>query len=225
MRAIDQIDLATGKQSAAIGVSNSAQTLAQSSTGVLALGLGAARTGAIELLNASTGSITSTIPVGAPVISLAFGDDGVTLYALDGRAKTRSVTIVNTSTGKVTGTIGLPADARAIVPTPNQKAIWSVERSGTVQETSLTNRKPIESFDTGNPGIAIAVSPSGETLYVLKGTATQANIDLIATATEHVAHVLPAAANSVDIGISLSGSQLYDFVGSPSYGNIQVLDL
>lgn len=225
VRTIDEIDVGTGKPSASIGVSNTARALAQSSTGIVALGLGGVRTGAIELLSGSTDTPTSTISVGAPVISVAFGDDGVTLYALDGTAKTRSVTIINSSTDKVTGTMGLPSDARSIVPTPNQKAIWSVQASGTVQETSLTSRRPIESFFTGSPGIAAAVSPAGEVLYVLKGTSAMANIDAISTATEHVTQVLPAAANSIDLSTSLDGSQLYNFVGAPSYGNIQILDL
>ncbi len=225
VRAINEINLSTGKQSLSVGVSDTAQTVAQSSTGILALGLGSAKTGAVELLDASTGAVTGTIPVGAPVMSLAFGDDGVTLYVLNGTAKTRSVTIINTSTQKVTGTIGLPSDARSIVPTPNQQAIWSLQASGVVQETSLTSRKPIESFPTASPGIGVAIAPSGNVLYVLKGTSAQANIAVISVATERITSVQAAATNSVGLGVSLDGSQLYDFVGAPSYGNIQILDL
>jgi YVTN family beta-propeller protein len=225
VRTINEISLSTGKQNLAAGVSDTAQALAQSSTGVLALGLASSKTGAVELLDASTGAPTGTIPVGAPVMSVAFGDDGVTLYVLNGTAKTRSVTVINTSTQKVTATIGLPSDARSIVPTPDQQAIWSVQASGVVQETSLSSRKPIESFPTASPGIAVAVAPSGGVLYILKGTSVQANIAVISVATERITSVLAAAANSVDLGVSLDGSQLYDFVGAPSYGNIQILDL
>lgn len=226
VRTINEINLSTGKQNLSVGVSDTAQALAQSSTGLLALGLASPKTGAVELLDASTGAVTSTIPVGAPVMSVAFGDDGVTLYVLNGTATTRSVTVIDTSTQRVTGTIGLPSDARSIVPTPDQKAIWSVQASGVVQETSLmTSRKPIESFSTASPGIAVAVAPSGGVLYVLKGTSAQANIAVISVATERITSVLAAAANSVGLGVSLDGSQLYDFVGAPSYGNIQILDL
>ncbi|HTD57433.1 MAG TPA: hypothetical protein VK672_00935 [Solirubrobacteraceae bacterium] len=225
VRAINEINLSTGAQNLSVGVSDTAHALAQSSTGVLALGLASPRAGAVELLNTSTGAITGTIPVGAPVISVAFGDDGVTLYVLNGTAKTRSVTVINTSTQKVTGAIGLPSDARSIVPTPDQHAIWSVQASGVVQETSLTNHKPIESFPTASPGIAVAVAPSGGVLYVLKGTSALANIAVISAATERITSVLAAATNSVGLSVSLDGSQLYDFVGAPSYGNIQILDL
>lgn len=222
VRTIRTINLATGRMGAPTGVSSAARGLAQSSTGSVAVGLGSARSGAVELHSAS-GALTATIPVGAPVMSLAYGQDGTTLYVLDGTAKTRSVTVIDTSTRRATRTIGLPSDARSIVPTPDQKAIWSLQASGAVQETSLTTGKPIESFPTGSPGIAVATSPSGAVLYVLKGTRNVANIAVVTAATEQIRRVLPAAANSVDLGVSPDGSQVYDFVGAASYGNVQIL--
>ena len=41
-------------------------------------------------------------------------------------------------------------------------------------------------------------------------------------ATESVRQVLPAAANSVQVLVSADGSELYQLVGTSSYGNIQV---
>lgn len=225
VRAINEIDVATGKKDSSVGVSTAAQGLAQSSTGVLALGLATRSTGAVELLNASTGAVTGTIPVGARVLSVAFGDDGVTLYVLNGTTKTRSVTVINTTTQKVTGSIGLPSDARSIFPNAQQTAIWSIQASGVVQETSLTRGHAIASFPTGDPGIALVAAPSNGALYVLKGTNGLANIAVISVATEQIKRVLPAAEHSVDLGISLDGSELYDFVGTRSYGNIQTLDI
>jgi Tol biopolymer transport system component len=225
VRTINQIDVTTGHQVNVVGVSRDARAIAQSATGTLAVGLGAARSGVVEIVNGASGAITGTIPVGAPVISVAFGDDGVTLYALDGTAGDRSVTVINTSTQKIVTTIGLPAGAAGIVPTPNQKALWSVQRSGTVQETSLTNRRPLVSLSTGGPGRAIALSPQGTTLYVLRATRRVSNVAVVSVATEDVSNVLPAAAHSVAIGVSVDGSQLFDFVGSRAVGNIQVVDL
>lgn len=222
VRTISEINLAGGRRSRPVGVSRSARALAQSSTGTVALGLATTRTGAVQLLSAA-GARTATIPLGAPVISLAFGENGTTLYVLDGGVKTRSVTVIDTVTRRATGTVGLPSDARSIAPAPNRQAIWSLQASGTLQETSLRSKKPIESFPTGSPGIAVATSPNGGVLYVLKGTRSVANIAVIAAATEQVRRVLPAAADSVDLGVALDGSQLYDFVGSPAYGNIQIL--
>jgi len=153
VRTIGQVDLTNGKQEQAVGASAGANAVAQSSTGIVALGVGTAKTGAVQLINASTGVLESSVAVGAPAGDVAFGDDGTTLYVLNGTVKSRSVTTVNTTTGKIVATMGLPSDARSIVPDPSQNAIWSVERSGSVQETSLTSDKPMESFSVGNPGV------------------------------------------------------------------------
>jgi DNA-binding beta-propeller fold protein YncE len=182
-------------------------------------------TGAVELLSGSALSVDATVPVSNPVLGLAFGDDGTTLYVLEGVAHVRSVAIVDTLTRKLKRTVGLPGDAVGIVPTPDQKAIWSVQRSGAVQKTSLINGRPISEFSMHGPGIAIALSPNGGRLYVLEGTHATANIAVIATATEVQKEVLPAASHSVGLGISLDGSELYDPAGTAKYGNIQIVNL
>jgi DNA-binding beta-propeller fold protein YncE len=224
-RTVNELNLSSKAQQQAVGVSSNATAVTQSSTGLIALGLATKKTGAVELLSGSTGSVDATVPVSDPVMGLAFGDDGTTLYVLEGVAQVRAVAIVDTLTRKLERTIGLPGDAVGIVPTPSQKAIWSVQRSGVLQETSLTGNKPITAFPAGEPGIAIALSPNGKTLYVLKGTRALANIAVISTATEVQKEALPAASDSVGLGISLDGSELYDPVGTAAYGNIQIVNL
>lgn len=225
VRTINEIQLSTGKQEHATGVSPDARAVTQSSTGLIALGLGTARAGAVELMNGSTGSLDATVPLSGPVIALAFGDDGTTLYALEGAGKVRAVSVIDTTTRKVERSIGLPSDAVSIVPTPDQRAIWSAQASGSIQETSVAGNKAITTFSAGAAATAIAISPDGNTLYVLKGTEETENIAAVAVATETVQQVLPAARHSVALATSLDGSQLYDFVGAPAYGNIQILDL
>ena len=142
-RTVNELNLSSKAQQQAVGVSSNATAVTQSSTGLIALGLATKKTGAVELLSGSTGSVDATVPVSDPVMGLAFGDDGTTLYVLEGVAQVRAVAIVDTLTRKLERTIGLPGDAVGIVPTPSQKAIWSVQRSGVLQETSLTGNKPI----------------------------------------------------------------------------------
>lgn len=223
-RSLNEIDLVTNDQQTAVGANKTASTMAESSTGLLAVGLATRKTGAVQLL-ATNGLVADTVPVSAPVLDLAFGDDGVTLYALCSNGQATTVTVINTVTHKVTQTVGLPSDARSLVPTPSQTAVWTVEASGTVQETSLVTQKPISSFNLRDPGIAITISPSGRVVYVLKGTHAAANVAAIETETERTQHVFPAASNSVGLAISPDGDHLYDFVGSATYGNIQVIDV
>src|ERR1700728_4616288 len=125
VKTLSQISLSTKKPSQAVGVSADAQAVAQSSTGLLALGLGTATTGAVELLSGSSASITGTVAVGGPVRALAFGADGVTLYVLDSTATSASVSVINTSSDTVVSTIGVPADAVGLAPNPSQTGIWT----------------------------------------------------------------------------------------------------
>jgi DNA-binding beta-propeller fold protein YncE len=122
-------------------------------------------------------------------------------------------------------TFGVPADAIGLAPDPTQTTVWTVEESGNVQQTSLQSTKPIQQFALGSPGIALAIAPNSGTLYVLKGNQAASNIDLISTATDTVDRVIGAAANSVGLVASISGTTLYDVVGSPTLGNIQAISL
>jgi len=223
-KTLSQVNLGTRKTFQAVGVSSDAQGVAQSSTGLLALGLGTSTTGAVELMNGSSASITGTIPVGAPVRALAFGADGVTLYVLDGTLTSASVTVINTSTEKVVSTIGVPSDAIDLAPDSSQTSIWTVEQSGNVQQTSLQSTKPIQQLPIGGPGMALALAPDN-TLYVLKGKQSILNIAVISTETASIQRVIGAAANSVGLVSSITGTTLYDVVGSPSFGNIQAISL
>lgn len=225
-RTIEAVSLATKARRHIVAVSADARAVTQSSTGLIALGLAAGRTGAVELLGGSTGSIEATVPVSDPVLGLAFGDDGTTLYVLEGSARVRAVAIVDTLRRKLVRTVALPSDAIGIAPTPDQKAIWSVGRSGVVQKTSLTGRRrPLTAFPLHGPAIAIALSPNGGTLYVLKGTRRTANIAVVSTTTEAQRKALPAASNSVGLATSPDGSELYDPAGTATYGNIQIINL
>lgn len=224
-RTINEVNLSTKTQQQVVGVSSNASAVTQSSTGLIALGLATRTTGAVELLSGSTGSIDTTLTVSDPVLGLAFGDDGTTLYVLEGRAQVRAVAIIDTVSHKLERTVALPSDAVGIVPTPDQKAVWSVQRSGVVQKTSVTSDKPIAAFPTSGPGIAIALSPDGKTLYVLKGNRATANIAVLSAATEAQTEALPAASDSVGLGISPDGSELYDPSGTATYGNIQIVNL
>jgi len=225
VKAIDQIDLSGGQTVASVGVSADATAVAQSSTGTIAVGLGTATTGAVELHNGTTGAVTSTVAVGAPVRALAFGADGVTLYALNGAGRSASLTIIDTSNGTVTGSIGMPVDAVAITPDPASANVWSVQQAHNLQQTSLTSKRAVQVLQIDSPGIGVAITPQAQSIFVLKGTGTVDNIVQIDTGSGLATRTLAAAAHSVGLVISPDGRTLYDLVGTASFGNIQVIPL
>jgi DNA-binding beta-propeller fold protein YncE len=192
---------------------------------VLAVGTATATAGSVELRNGSSGTVVSTIAVGTPVRSLAFGADGVTLYVLNGTKANASITVIDTATGQTPTSVGSPQDAVDLQPNPPQSQVWTVQSSDDVQATSLQSGRSLATIPLDLPGIALAYPSSGTRLYVLKGAGSAWNIAEIGAGSTTISRVIPAAAHSVDLVASPDGSTLYDLVGTTGVGNIQIIRL
>ena len=96
---------------------------------------------------------------------------------------------------------------------------------GLVDEIKVAGGQVMAQFQAGRDGRAIAISPDGAALYVLKGTLRVSNIAVMDVATESVRRVLPAPSYCRGLLVSPSGDQLYEVVGTSGYGNIQVFAL
>ena len=114
----------------------------------------------------------------------------------------------------------MPRDPIGIVPDRSETAVWTLQRSGALEETSLASGETLAAFSTGNPGIAVAASPGGDRIHVLKRMATTMNVSVITSAAKDVERVVPAALDSVSLALSPDGRTLYYFVGTPRLGNI-----
>ncbi len=224
-KGIFDVDISQKKIIGSVSVSNHIVCLAESSTGILGLGYGTRTTGAIEFANGSTGQVTSTVPLSGPVENLAAGDDGTTFYALNGTKRAKTVTIVDAATGKIVGNVPVPSDAISIVPTPAEHNLFALQPNGVVSEFSVAGGHIETQFPVGHSGRALALSPNGTTLYVLKGQGTLRNVAVVKLSTETVTKTLPAAANTIGIVLSPDGHTLYDIVGTARYGNIQAFHL
>ncbi len=223
-KTLTDIDLSDGQKIETVPVSAASDAVAQSTTGVLAVGTATATAGSVELRNGSSGTIVSKVTIGAPVRSLAFGADGVTLYVLNGTKANASVTVIDTGNGQTPTSFGLPNDAVDLQPNPEQSEVWTVQ-SGNVQATSLQTGRSLGTIPLDLTGIALAFPSSGTRLYVLKGTGSIWNIAEISAGSTTISRVIPAAAHSVDLVASPDGSTLYDLVGSAGIGNIQLIRL
>ena len=220
-RGIFQVQLSSKKIGGSVSVSNDANAIAESSTGVLALGVSTAATGAVDFLNGSNGAALSSVPLSGPIVSLAAGNDGVTFYALNGTSKAMGIAVINSQSKKIEETLPAPSDAVAVVPAPNEQSVYVLEPNGVVSQISTAGGKIETQFPIGDSGSALAISPNGNTLYVLKGIGGLSNVAVVDLATESVKEVMPAPADAVGISLSPDGQVLYDVVGNPSYGNIQ----
>ena len=217
-----QIDAQSGAGGSSVSVSGAARAVAEATTGVIGLALGATKSGALQLLDGSTSKVIKTIPMPAPARQVTVGSDGTTFYVLNGWAKSANVTIVGAH-GGIKGSVPVPADTVAAVPDIPQARLYVLERNGVLSEISISGGKVSARFKVGHDrGRSLALSPDGRTLYVLKGTDKVANIAVVHVATKTVKHVLPAPGHCREILVSANGSQLYEVAGTAKYGNIQV---
>jgi hypothetical protein len=217
-----EVNSSSGQAAASMSVANTAHSVAESSAGVIGLALGTSRAGALQLLDGRTGKATGTVALPAPARQVVAGRDGTTFYVLTGWATSASVTIVNSRTGAVHGSVPVPADTVSVAPDVQQASLYALEKTGLVDEISVPGGQITARFKVGGTGRSIALNPAGDTLYVLKGTTDVANVAVVKVSTESVSRVLPAPSHCHGLFVSASGSQLYEVVGTPGYGNIQV---
>jgi DNA-binding beta-propeller fold protein YncE len=208
-----------------VSVSAAAHSIAVSARGVLGVALGASRSGALELMDAKTAKPIKTIALPAPAEQVVTGSDGTTFYVLTAWPHMASVALVNSLTGRIRGTIPVPAGTVSMAPNPAQTSLYVLQKNGLIDEISVAGGKISTSFQVGTGGISLVLSPDGRTLYVLKGTLQVANIAVVDTSTESIKRVLPAPGYCREVQVSANGRQLYEIVGAPGFGNIQVFAL
>jgi len=216
------INLANGSGVGSVPVNNAAQSVTESLAGVVGLALGTGKTGALELLNGSTGRVTRVIPLGAPARDVVVGSDGTTFYVLNGTSRSASVTVVNSRNGVVQGTIGVPLATVSVAPDAQGSSLYALQPNGLISQIAIAGGRIMSSFPVGSAARSLALSPDGGTLYVLKDAGAGTNVAEVDVATESVAQVLPAPANCLQVLVSADGSELYQLVGTATYGNIQV---
>jgi hypothetical protein len=222
---VQQIDLVTGKIALIVPISANAVSLAESSTGVLAVGYNTP-TGLVEFRNGTTGAVVSTLTVGAPVKDIAAGSDGTTFFVLDGSATVTTVNVISSTHAAVPPAIGVSLDATAVALGPNDGQLYVLERSGSVDDITLgtdgAETGTNVNFPVGPSPAQMALSGDGSTLFVLKGAGSDMNVGVFNVGTERQTKVLPAPTNSVNVQVSLDATQIYVLVGTPTVGNIQV---
>jgi len=213
---------ASGKETGSVSVSQAARSVAETPTGVVAVALGTTSSGALDLMHGGGRKAFRTVSLPAPALQVVTASSGTDFYVLTAWPSSASVSIVSSSSGKIVGTVPAPKESVSVAAAPQQGLVYVLQRNGGVDDISIHGGTIESSFSVGDPGESIAVSPDGTRLYVLKGTGTVSNIAVVNAATGGIIKVLPAPSHCVQLVVSQTGQQLYEVVGSPDYGNIQV---
>jgi DNA-binding beta-propeller fold protein YncE len=229
-RELTEIKLATKTVLAQVGVSAATSNVATGLGGLLALGTSTPSTGSVQLFNTTNKAVVSTRPVAGPVLSLASSKSQI--FALEGSATARAVVIIQNALAlPVLQSIPVAKNAIAVLPPITGSGMLVLQSNGVVQEISTATSRVLSTFATGGPSRAMAVSPDGQTLYVLrylkhinKVPGVGANVGVVDLVTEQVRRTLPAPAYSVAV-LTAGPRLLYDGVGTSTYGNIQIYAL
>jgi hypothetical protein len=219
-RVLYRLSMVSGKVLRTIKAGSAAQSVAQSGL-TLAVALDTGGAGTLAFIASRTGKVVRSAALAGPPRQVVAGGDGRTFDVLTTVRSGAAVSLVDSGTGRVTGTVAVPRDAVSAVP-DGQGNLYVLQRSGHISEVAVPSGQVEAVFPVGDPGISLAISPGGTTLYALKGTAGVANVGVVDAATESMREALPAPADCRQVLVSSDGRQLYDVVGTGQFGNIQV---
>lgn len=218
---VQAINTATNTVSQILPVSNASRSVAVSSTGTVAVATAAGTTGSLLFISKS-GVHHGVVALPGPTQQVIAEADGRSFLALVDAKGDFAAVSVNSTTNKVSGVTPLSNLSLSLTVSPDGTTIYDLLSTSVVQLVSVQNGKPFESFSVPTGGRAIALSADGSTLYELKGSSSDNNIAVLNVSTQSVKTVMPAPANCVGIAPSLTSLQVYDFVGTPRYSNVQL---
>ena len=222
---LQELNLTTHEVTSIGPESAAAHSVAQSPSGVIAVGLSTKTAGAVELRNGDSGALLATVPIGAPVRDVFAGADGSTLYVLDANASSASVTLVSLQSDQPSTSVPVPLSTVSIAVDPSEQHLFALTSSGIVDEVDIGDGSVAARFAVGAGAMQLAISPGGTRLYVLKSAEGAMNVGIVELATERQVSVRAAPAGCVDIQLSPNGQSIYDVVGTGTYGNVQVFPL
>lgn len=223
-RTIQEIDLDSGHILHTLPVAGSASSIAESQTGIVAVGY-ANGTGTVEFRSANSGALLHASSVGRPVEDLSAEGTTATFFALAGASGVAIVQALSPAGNQVPA-FGVEPNAVALVAAPDGSSVFLLLPSGSVVDFPVpigAVRLAPSSFPVGAHPLALALSGAGTTLFVLKQVGNGANVGVFNVATEEQTKVLPAPRYSVGLVSTLDGEHLYLLVGTATIGNIQVI--
>jgi hypothetical protein len=216
-RDITQVNVDTHKVLGGEPVNRYADSIALSSNdATVALGTTKGKYPAEVWYSALTGRYSNSAPSPSPVYQVATNTGGYTIYALRGTVSQKSVFALGTA-NQLGLNYPLPVNAVAMAPTPAPNGMLILQPSGEVGHLNLRGGVYINQFATGLPASAMALSPDGTTLYVLRAASSGATLSTIAevnVASGSVLKTLTVHGDCVSIAVSSDGHTLYEAIRS-----------
>ena len=218
---LQRVRAKSGKVLGIIPLPKEASVVAESTGGYLGVGLAGLKSGASVLLGSTGGATLGSIPVSGPVIDLVAGVDGLTYYALTQSGGASVVDIALLATRKVMSHVPVPRATTSIAVSADQTTLYALELNGSLSAIDLGTSRVTQNFKVGLDTRHLALTLDGTKFLVLKGPLNADNVSVIDVATQRTVYVSPAPANTKWIIATTDGSEIVNFVGTSTFGNVQ----
>jgi YVTN family beta-propeller protein len=180
------------------------------------------RNNTVAVIDTTSNTITTTIPVGANPAGLALTPDRVFLYVVNVTGNT--VSVIATATNAVVATVPVGTIPFGIAITPDGAFAYVVNlRGNSVSVIATATNTVAATVPVGIAPVAIAITPDGAFAYVVNQGSN--NVSVIATASNTVVTSVPVGAGASSVAVSPDGTLVYvgDIITSPSTGGISVI--
>jgi len=172
----------------------------------------------VAVLDANTGAVLATVPVGLRPSQLAVSPDGGTLYVAN--QGSNAVSAYNTATGASLANIPVAAPQGLAVSPDGTRLYVSSIATNRVSVINTATGATLASIATGVTPVGIAVNEDGSRVYVAnRGSGTVSTIN---TATNRVIGTVTVGTLPQQVALSADGTRLY--VTNTGSGTVSVVD-
>ena len=207
-RTMTKVDVASGAFVTSESVSPQASAIAQSPNGEVALGTSNGPSSAVILYGGATGNYLGTVRVSGPVTALAMSPNGTKVYALEATKPNRTLFVFDQTHQGFPYQVG--GDAVDVAPLNGGADIWILHADGTLAEMSFFPNEVVKSVSVGARAKSLAVSPDGNTLYVLAGAAGKAKqLSTFSPSGARLTGSVALPKGASDLALSVSGTTIY----------------
>lgn len=225
-RIVAEYSLESSQEIREFPVASSATSVADSLSGVLAVGFGdlAHSVGYINFYSDVYTNFITKLEMPGPVMNLArFGSNGDILALVEiGAAK--EIFLINPLDYQILSKINVSNLATAMATGYDPSSFFILESNGQVESVETSNGTPSSLFKTAIVARAIATTQDRSVVLTLQCTPAYCNVVITDASTEQDLNALPAPAAATAIAIT-DNNYLIDTVGTPQVGNIQVFDV
>lgn len=175
----------------------------------------------VSVLDMSTNTVTSTIPLSSGPRRIALMPDGTRAYA--SKRNDDSVSVIDTTSNIEVGTIGVGRQPMGVAVSPDGNYVYAANshsQSNSVSVIATSTNTVVATIAVGSGPEAVAVTPGGGYLYVSNSSSD--NVSVVNTATNGVETVISVGGDPKQIAVTPDGSRIY--VANSNPNDVSVID-